>query len=298
MKRLVLTLLLFGAFSGYARPEEAWVYMLDDGSGSRACLIAVAHLSPHPIQHSKRVEDCLSKAPVVAFETDPTERLASVWEGYVRQPSDPRLESLSRGMPEKVRAALAVGGYSPSEIKYLLNLHPAGVYRALLYGKAFASNVKLLPNIDLTTAARAKADGKPLISFEGMPAFYANEKNISVDQLGELIDLMCDLYLSPERMAKVAKELDLYAQTHSVLPEVDSSHKAKIKFNTEIMGLPLYSVAYDVDNRNAGIAEGIARTVHQHPHALIFIGADHLGGPQGVLGALERKGIANQRLDP
>src|SRR5688500_17083662 len=127
MKQALFLWLVLGILGGCAQTEEAWVYRLEDSAGQTACLVAVAHLAAHPIQKSKRVDDCLSQAPVVAYETDPTVRITSIWQGYVREQSDPRATDLPQIALPKLEAALTAAGYGPQEIRYLRNLHPAAL---------------------------------------------------------------------------------------------------------------------------------------------------------------------------
>jgi hypothetical protein len=237
----------------------------------------------------------LSNASVIAYETDPTVPL-SIWKGFERTAGEASVKDI-RVDSARLRDALKVAGYSSSEVDYILALHPAGIYRALFYSKALASKTVLFPNIDIELAKKYKGKGLDIVSLEGMPAFYWNEKKIDAERLGKYIRALCDIYLSPGRLEKVSVEIENYVKSISVLPDMDSSYRRKIEFNTKILGLPLDSVSHDVDDRNGVIADGVVSTLQVHKNALIFVGADHLGGPQSLLKLIDSKNVSFKLIE-
>ncbi|RYH53565.1 MAG: hypothetical protein EON54_13590 [Alcaligenaceae bacterium] len=278
----------------HAESEEAWIYELK-GAGGMGCLVFVTHLSPHPIGESKRISRCLENASAIAFETDPTIPIQSLWTGFERSPAEPSLKDLAVD-PARLSLALHHAGYTEREISYVKKLHPAGIYRALFYSSVFATQVALLPNIDIELAKRYKGTTIQLISLEGMLAFYRNEKKLSSETAGLYINRLCDVFLDPERLETTLKNIEEYAMTVSVLPNAESSYNRKVFFNTQILGLPLDSVEHDVGNRNRAIAGGILKTLQAHKKSVLFVGADHLGGPQSLLKAIAVMGIDSELL--
>lgn len=289
MKRACAALVLAWMLAcAHAHAEEAWVYEAK-GLGGRGCLIFVTHLSPHPVIHSDRIARCLSSASVIAYETDPTVS-SSIWKGFERKPGEMSVKDIEVDSP-RLKAALQAAGYAPSEIEYILALHPAGIYRALFYSKALASKTVLYPNIDIEIAKKYRNEGMEIVSLEGMPAFYRNEKNIDEKRLSDYIGRLCDIYLSPSRLGALSAEIEDYVKSISVLPDVDSSYRRKVEFNTRILGLPLDSVFHDVDDRNGVIAEGIVHTLQTHKNSVMFVGADHLGGAKGLLHLIAARNV-------
>src|SRR6476620_92660 len=258
MKQAFYILLLGLMLASQAQSEEAWVYEIE-GAGGTGCIVFVAHLTPRPAVQSERIERCLRNASAIAFETDPTVPSSSVWEGYERADGEPTVKDLAID-PERLKNALKAAGYSSAKIAYILDLHPVGIYRALVYySPLVAPKIKLFPNIDIIFARKYKGKGYDIVSLEGMPAYYRNEKNINIDQLNIFIEKACEIHLVPGRREKTITAMEEYGKSQTVLPNADSSYKRKVVFNTQILGLPEETVVHDVDSRNDEIATGIVR---------------------------------------
>ena len=297
MKQAFCTLLLGLMLAPQAQSEEAWVYEVE-GAGGTSCIVFVAHLTPRPAVQSERIERCLRNASAIAFETDPTVPSSSVWQGYERARGEPTVKDLAID-PERLTNALKAAGHSPANIAYILELHPVAAYRALVYySPLITPNIKLFPNIDILLARKYKSKGYEIVSLEGMPAYYRNEKNINVDQLNIFIEKACEIHLVPGRREKTITAMEEYGKSQTVLPDADSSYKRKVIFNTQILGLPLETVIHDVDSRNDEIAAGILRTLKRHGSTLIFVGADHLGGSRSVLQSLAQKNVNFKLMKP
>ena len=291
----VLSLALVACASTSAESDRPLIFSLKTQTGRSGCLVAINHLVLHPAEESAEIVACERQARSLVVEAAPKGDNTFSWSRYARSKNDPSLQDLSQATIKKVRQALTLALYSQHDIDSLLTLHPAAIYRALIYSKAL-SDVKLVPNLDLRLMEAARLKNFAIREMEGMEGYFENERRLTSQQLEEILSGLCDLYIEPERLKRTRTLVDQYANDASAQPEIDTARNKKLWFNTIALGLPEFTVAHDVDARNPAIVRGMLKAMEADGSVLIFVGAAHVGGPEGLIKLLRDEGVAVTRL--
>lgn len=293
---IALVFCSLSCFGSEADPDNPLIFSLETPNGSQSCLIAINHLVLRPALESAEILACEKRARALVLESNPAVPPTFSWSAYERKKGELGLANLHESTVKKIIPALKAAQYSDEEIKYFLTLHPVAIYRALVYSKALAPNADLKANLDIQLARVAHSKYFKIIEMEGMKSYFQSERQLDVDQIDLLISRMCDLLLKPERMASYAAMANGFAQNLSAQPDVDTAWNKKVWFNTVVLGLPQYTVFHDVDNRNFLMVDGMLKATEAEGAVLIFIGSAHIGGPNGVLKLLEKKGVKATRI--
>lgn len=291
----VLSLALVGCATTSAESDRPLIFSLKTQTGRGGCLVAINHLVLHPAEESAEIVACERQARSLVMEAAPKGDNIFSWSRYARRKNDPSSHDLSQATTKKVRHALALALYSQHDIEFLLTLHPAAIYRALTYSKAL-SDVKLVANLDLRLMQSARLKNFAIREMEGMEGYFENERRLTSQQLEEILPGLCDLFIEPERLKSTRTLFDQYANNSSAQPDIDTARNKKLWFNTIALGLPEFTVAHDVDARNPAIVRGMLKAIEADGNVLIFVGAAHIGGPEGVIKLLQNEGVTVSRL--
>ncbi|MGJ7490555.1 TraB/GumN family protein [Variovorax sp. ZT4R33] len=279
-----------------SEPDVPLIFSLEMDGRDRGCLIATSHLAVVPALENALIMSCERKARALVVESNIANGGILSWEGYRRKSGDPGFNSLSEKTIQKIRPALRAAQYSDSEINYFFRLHPIAVYRALQYSKVLAPSVGMKPNIDAQLIRVAQEKKFKIIEAEGLAEYYSSERRAGISQIDELISLMSDLMLDNNKIRAYKNAVDNYASNFSAQPDVSTAREKALWFNTVMLGLPSYTIALDVDDRNPFIGENIVKAIHSEEVVLILVGAAHLGGKAGLMVFLEKKNVKMTRL--
>lgn len=293
---VTLALLFLPVVRGEPRPDEPLIFFLEVNGGPKNCLIALSHLTLLPAIESIEIIDCEKRARALVLEASPALIPRPYWSGYERKHGDPGISNISGATFKKIVPALKRARYSDKDIQYFLTLHPIAIYRALTYSKLLAPKPRLSANLDIQVATIANSKNFKIIEMEGMPSYFHSERQLTIEQIDLLISRMCDLLLQPESIADYAVKVNQYVQDLSSQPDVDTAWNKKFWFNTVALGLPSYTMSHDVDSRNVTMVNGMLKAMDAEESVLIFIGSAHIGGPNGVLKQLERRGVKITRI--
>lgn len=261
-----------------------------------SCLMATSHVAVTLSPESKELIDCIKSAKAYAFEVNIALGPKNTLQLFERSPGEISFLDLSPAVKGKIEPALAAARYNKLDIEYILKLHPAGIYRALISSKKLGYEVELSPNTDILLARTVLEKKEKYIELEGFAEWSKSERQFSLDQLNELISIMCDLVLDPLKTAAYKAEINKFVENMNVLPDVESAWNKKFYFNTKLLGLPAYSMAYEVDNRNALIGANMIKAMQENGEVMMFVGAAHVGGPTSVLKILEKSGVKVKRV--
>lgn len=272
------------------------LFYLESKDGTKSCLMASSHVAITPSSESKELIDCIKHAKAYAFESNILETPKFFPQILTRNSEEISYSDLSLTTREKIKPALRELQYTEADIDYILQLHPVGIYRALTHAKKLEPEVQLVPNLDIAIAQSVIAKKVKYIELEGITELSKSERRISLDQLNELITIMCDLVLDAAKFAAYKIEINKYAQSLNALPNIESGWNLQFHFNTKMLGLPAYSVTHEVDNRNALIGANMLKAMKENGSVMMFVGAAHVGGPASVLKVLEQAGIRVERI--
>lgn len=279
-----------------SEPDVPLVFSLEMDGRDRGCLIASSHLAVIPALENSLIMNCEKKARALVVESNIGNGGIFSWEGFRRKGGDPSFKDLSEKTIQKVRPALRAAQYGESVIDYFFRLHPIAVYRALQYSKILAPSVGMKPNIDAQLILAAQGKKFKIIEAEGMAEYYSSERRASISQIDELISLMSDLMLDQNRVKAYKNAVDDYVSNLSAQPDVNTAREKALWFNTVMLGLPSYTIALDVDDRNPFIGENIVKAINSEEVVLILIGATHMGGAAGLMDFLKKKNVKMTRL--
>jgi hypothetical protein len=272
------------------------IFHLESENGMRSCLMATSHVAVTPSPESEQLINCIKYAKAYAFEVNIALTPKNILQIFERNPGEIGFSDLSFAVKEKIRPALLAAKYNNLESEYILKLHPVGIYRALTYSKILSPEVKLVPNSDILLAQSVLAKKAKYIELEGFSEWAMSEKQISLEQLNELILIMCDLILNPIKLEIYKTKITKFAEALNILPDIESGWNLKFFHDTKILGLPAYSTAHEVDNRNALIGTNMLKAIKENDQVMMFVGAAHVGGPQSVLKILEKGGVKVERV--
>ncbi|MFC5500101.1 TraB/GumN family protein [Caenimonas terrae] len=292
---ILLSLALFQSSAFAAEPDQPLVFSLRSETGLTACLVAINHMVLRAAEESSDIVGCEQRARALVFEAAPLPKEGYSLAKYVRGNGDPAIQDLSDATVRKIVPALKSALYSPEQIKQLLALHPVAVYRALIYSKVL-SDVKFVPNLDLLLMNAARQRNFEIRELEGVDAYIDHERTLTAGQLDQILFNLCDLFIDPTRLQTARTLIDKYAHDLSAQPDVDTAWKKKVWFNTVALGLPAFTVAHDVDERNPLLVKGLLSAMDERSPVLVFVGAAHLGGPQGLIKLLEDQHVTVTRV--
>jgi uncharacterized protein YbaP (TraB family) len=299
MLKILLISIAFWACSMSAcrgqQPEKPLIFLTELDGGPKSCLIALRHLTTHPAVESDQIIDCEKRAKALVMEANPVLLPMPFWSNYERKTGDPDISSLSDATNKKIVAALKAAQYNEKETEYFLSLHPIAIYRALLFSRVMTPKIGLFKNLDMQLASIANSKNFKIIEMEGMQSFFQSERQLEIEKIDSLISQMCDLLLQPERLSKYAREANQYASA-SDYESIDAGWRNKFRFNTVALGLPSYSILHDVDSRNPKLVDGMLTAMKTKEPLMIFIGSAHIGGPNGVLSLLAKRGVKVVRI--
>jgi hypothetical protein len=272
------------------------IFHLESKDGARSCLMATSHAAVTLSPESKELIDCIKSAKAYAFEVNIDLGPKNTLQLFERGSGEISFTDLNQSVKEKIQPALIAAKYNKLDIEYILKLHPAGIYRALISSKKLGHEIQSFPNTDILLARAVLEKKEKYIELEGFAEWSKSERQFSLDQLNEIISIMCDLVLDPIKLAAYKAEINKFVENINVLPDIETAWNLKFYFNTKMLGLPAYSMAYEVDNRNALIGKNMLKAMEENGQVMMFVGAAHVGGPVSVLKVLENGGVKVKRV--
>jgi uncharacterized protein YbaP (TraB family) len=296
--KLCLILLFFLQASCNAQPaDEPLIFHLHFKDGKRSCLVGIHHVAIVAAKDTPELIDCAAHASAVAVEADINKGPSTFLSLYEKRAGEFGVERLASSTVRKLRPALKAARLSDTEIDYVLtNLHPAGIYRTLLTAKLLDGDTKFVANLDIAFMKGAAALNIKLFEIEGYENLRRSELDIELKDLDALISALADFYLDADRLNKALLKANEFGRSLSAQPNVDSSLQRKYFFNSEILGLPPFSVHYEVVKRNPLMVDGLLRAVETQGQLIVFVGASHIGGEHGMLELLRQKGVKVTRI--
>lgn len=279
-----------------AEPYKPLIFNLVHLDGKSSCLVAMHHIAIVPAVETTEIVKCKRRARAIVVEANPFGTDTFSLNRYKILGEEFSAERLSKSTFQKILPAMLIAGYSHQEFDFFVSLHPVALYRALLSPKAFSAKQAFYPNLDLRMIKSAHEKGLKIIEIEGTTRFIKMELEFSIEKLDSLISIICDLYLDPVKLKKLERLIMSYGENLNAQPNIDTALNYKKYFNTELFGLPLYTVAKDVEDRNPYMVKKMIEAMKINGETLIFVGADHVGGPNGILVLLKKAGVKIQRI--
>jgi uncharacterized protein YbaP (TraB family) len=263
-------------------------------AGGHACLVGIARLVLEKPSEDAQLLQCERDVRVVLVEAFPTEGKVFSCSWYVRRSGDPSVSDLSPSTRTRLPQCLCSAGYDQAETERFLALHPAAVYRALLYARSLKPAFSLFQNVDVLVSAAALQNGFPVREFEGMDEFYRNDRRLSPQEVESFIQPLCDVVGNADRRAEFKVSALAYVRAMEEARTADDVWKLTRAFHSQALGLPEQASIHDIEQRNAKMADNIEQAVNESRSALVFVGGADLGGPRGILAILKARGVSVQ----
>lgn len=294
MVRFCMGVLLAMALHPAVLAAGTVILYLRTPAGGQACLVGTSHLVLERASEDAQLLQCKRDARVVLVEAFPIPGKVFSWSGYVRRPGDPSVSDLSPAMRARLPQCLRWAGYKQTEIDALLAMHPAAVYRAILYAHTLKPAFSLFPNVDVLVAAAALQKGFPTREIEGMDEFYRNDRTLSPQEVETFIQPLCDVLGNAERRAEFKASALTYVRAMEEARTADDMWHLTRALNSQVLGLPEEASIHDIEQRNPRMADNIEQAVNEYRSALVFVGGAHLGGPRGIVALLRARGVTVQ----
>lgn len=277
---------------GAASPRQGGALFKVQRAGQNAYVFGTIHVGRADFYpFDDKVLQALQHSTSVALEIDPgnTQGLAALMTRYGTYADG---KSLARELPQPLQQQL-----NPLLEKY--GLTPAAVANmkpwllATVLGISEYTYQGYLPQygVDSTLAVFAKNHGKPLVELEtAEQQLSLLGKLTSTEQLQFLQDSIDEIQ-DPEKAQRSLQLITLWRDGDvegltAMLAELTSDDTFTGKFVQRAL----------LDERNPGLADGIAKLAGTTPHAFVGIGMLHLVGKNSVLAILRQRGYTVTRI--
>lgn len=238
-----------------------------------------------------KVLQALQHSSSVALEIDPsnTQELAALMTKYgiyadgksLAQELPPSLQQLLNPLLEKY-------GLTPAAVA---NMKPWLLATVLGIGEYTYQGYLPQYGVDATLAIFAKSHGKPLVELETAEQQLSLLGNLSPTEQIQFLQDSIDEIREPEKAQRSLQLITLWRNGDvdgmaAMLTELTSDDTFTGKFVQRVL----------LDERNPGLADGIAKLARTTPHAFVGIGMLHLVGKNSVLNILQQRGYTVTRI--
>lgn len=238
-----------------------------------------------------KVLQALQHSTSVALEIDPgnTQGLAALMTKYgIYADGKSLAQELSQPLQQQLNPLLKKYGLTPAAVA---NMKPWLL--ATVLGISEYTYQGYLPQygVDSTLAAFAKSHDKPLVELEtAEQQLSLLGKLTSTEQIQFLQDSIDEIQ-DPEKARRSLQLITLWRDGDvegltAMLAELTSDDTFTGKFVQRAL----------LDERNPGLADGIAKLASTTPHAFVGIGMLHLVGKNSVLAILQQRGYTVTRI--
>ncbi|WP_211463829.1 TraB/GumN family protein [Collimonas silvisoli] len=238
-----------------------------------------------------KVLQALQQSSSIALEIDPgnTQGLAALMTKYgVYADGKSLAQELPSPLQQQLNPLLEKYGLTPAAVT---NMKPWLLATVLGIGEYTHQGYLPQYGVDTTLAAFAKSHGKPLIELE------TAEQQVSL--LGKLtsaeqIQFLQDSIDEIQDPAKAQRSLQMIALWRN--GDVDGMAAMLAELTSDDTFTGKFVQRALLDQRNPGLADGIARLTRSTPHAFVGIGMLHLVGKNSVLAILRQRGYTVTRI--
>lgn len=274
-----------------AIPNRGALYRISDGRHTLHLFGTIHVGTPDFYPLESRIMRALDEAPTLALELDPQNaaELQLAVRRYGLYPDGQRFqEQLDPALARRTLAALQ-RHQLPAE--RLQNFRPWMLATALTVQEYASSGYRTDLAVDSYLAGAVRAHGGQVIALESaerqMALFgrldAARQAQLLGDTLDELDD--ADLARKLDELVGAWRHADSRGFEHA-LEEMDRDPSFANRFTRQAL----------LDERNPGLADGIAALLARQDKAVAAIGILHLVGPQSVPALLRRKGLSVEQI--
>ncbi|HWW06478.1 TraB/GumN family protein [Collimonas sp.] len=238
-----------------------------------------------------KVLQALQHSSSVALEIDPsnTQGLAALMSKYgVYADGKSLAQELPSPLQQQINPLLEKYGLTPAAVA---NMKPWLLATVLGVGEYTHQGYLPQYGVDTTLATFAKSHGKPLIELETAEQQVSLlGKLTSAEQIQFLQDSIDEIQ-DPAKAQRSVQMITLWRNGDvdgmaAMLAELTSDDTFTGKFVQRAL----------LDERNPGLADGIAKLTTATPHAFVGIGMLHLVGKNSVLAILQQRGYKVTRI--
>ncbi len=272
-------------------PPRGALYEVCDGRHT-LLLFGTIHVGAadfYPLE--PRLRQALAAAPVLALELDPQNAAAmqsAVQRHGLYPPGERLLDQLAPPLRQRTLAALQRLGVPEEGVQ---NLRPWMLAMALTVQEYARHGYQSALAVDSHLAASVRAHGGQILELESAErqmSLFSQLSNAQQAQfLNDTLDELQDTQLNRriDTLVEAWRHADSAALASS-LRELQQDHSFTSRFTLKTL----------LQDRNPGLAAGIAALLHRQDQAVAGIGILHLTGPDSVPALLAKQGLRVRQL--